>query len=199
MAINFTTDILTVNEDDALNAGTDETTQLAFDTALPAISAYLATQTAGTDGDIQTPEVASQANFVNLAFTGGSSLTALTFASDANGTDFSTTVGVDSGLVTIDGDSILLYAVAGFRTSSSVARAARPVRSRSQLRCKTRRTATTPAGSSTTKRSTTMVTTRSARSISIPSPVKFSCRRTASPPSCSAISRMFRPRIRFSR
>ena len=72
MAINFTTDILTVNEDDALNAGTDETTQLAFDTALPAISAYLATQTAGTDGDIQTPEVASQANFVNLAFTGGS-------------------------------------------------------------------------------------------------------------------------------
>src|SRR6187200_3324977 len=114
MAINFTTDILTVNEDDALNAGTDETTQLAFDTALPAISAYLATQTAGTDGDIQTPEVASQANFVNLAFTGGSSLTALTFASDANGTDFSTTVGVDSDLDTIAGDSILLYAVAGF-------------------------------------------------------------------------------------
>jgi hypothetical protein len=115
MTIAITTDTLTVNESDAIVSPlqADETTLAAFIAANPTIATYLSDQTsAGTDGDISTPQVAVQTDFVKLSIPAGTTLQVLTFASDSAGTDFPTSgAGIDSGLKTIDGDPIFLYGV----------------------------------------------------------------------------------------
>ncbi|MER9196981.1 DUF5801 domain-containing protein [Mesorhizobium australicum] len=60
-------------------------------------------------GGLTSPEVAFQANFVVASASAGETITSVVLAQNASGTSFSTTVGVNSDLKTVDGNYIWLF------------------------------------------------------------------------------------------
>src|SRR5262245_52823546 len=60
-------------------------------------------------GGLPSPEVAFQANFVQVNATAGETITSVILAQDSAGTPFSTTVGVNSGIRTVDGNYVWLF------------------------------------------------------------------------------------------
>ena len=60
-------------------------------------------------GGLTSPEVAFQSNFVVASASAGETINSVILAQDASGTPFSTTVGVNSGIQTVDGDYVWLF------------------------------------------------------------------------------------------
>jgi hypothetical protein len=60
-------------------------------------------------GGLASPEVAFQANFVQVNATAGETITSVILSKDSSGTPFSTTVGVYSGIQTVDGNYVWLF------------------------------------------------------------------------------------------
>ena len=93
----------------------DETTGLQDSDVNPLIAPYNNNATVqyllslDVAGGLSSPEVAYQANFVQASANAGESITSITLAQDASGTAFSTTVGVNSGLRTVDGKYVWLF------------------------------------------------------------------------------------------
>ncbi|GLQ76973.1 hypothetical protein GCM10007881_04890 [Mesorhizobium huakuii] len=60
-------------------------------------------------GGLPSPEVAFQSNFVVASASAGETITSVVLTQSASGTPFSTTVGVNSGIQTIDGNYVWLF------------------------------------------------------------------------------------------
>src|SRR5262245_32860146 len=60
-------------------------------------------------GGLASPEVAFQKDFVVASASAGETITSVVLTRDANGTPFSTTVGVNSGIRTVDGNYVWLF------------------------------------------------------------------------------------------
>lgn len=60
-------------------------------------------------GGLGSPEVAYQQNFVTASATAGENITGITLTQTLGGAPFSTTVGVNSGIRTVDGDYVWLF------------------------------------------------------------------------------------------
>jgi hypothetical protein len=60
-------------------------------------------------GGLASPEVAFKANFVVASAPAGETITSVVLSQNLNGTPFSTTVGVNSGIKTVDGNYVWLF------------------------------------------------------------------------------------------
>lgn len=60
-------------------------------------------------GGLSSPEVAHQANFVQATASASETISGIVLAQNASGTPFSTTVGVNSGIRTVDGNYVWLF------------------------------------------------------------------------------------------
>ena len=60
-------------------------------------------------GGLTSPEVAFQANFVVASASAGETITSVVLTQNLAGTPFSTTVGVNSGIRTVDGNYVWLF------------------------------------------------------------------------------------------
>jgi len=60
-------------------------------------------------GGLTSPEVAFQANFVQATASAGETITSVVLTQNSSGTPFSTTVGVNSGIRTVDGNYVWLF------------------------------------------------------------------------------------------
>lgn len=60
-------------------------------------------------GGLTSPEVAFQSNFVQASASAGETITSVILAQNSSGTPFSTTVGVNSGIRTVDGNYVWLF------------------------------------------------------------------------------------------
>ncbi|WP_429817948.1 beta strand repeat-containing protein [Ensifer sp. B1-9] len=60
-------------------------------------------------GGLSSPEVAYQANFVQASASAGETINSVILAQNDSGTPFSTTVGVNSGIRTVDGNYVWLF------------------------------------------------------------------------------------------
>jgi len=93
----------------------DETTGLQDDDVNPSVAPHSTNTTLtyllGLDGPggLTSPEVAFQANFVVASATAGETITSVVLAQNLGGTPFSTTVGVNSGIQTVDGNFVWLF------------------------------------------------------------------------------------------
>ncbi|MBY5706596.1 hypothetical protein HFO38_28415, partial [Rhizobium leguminosarum] len=93
----------------------DETTGLTDDDINPATPPHNANTTLqyllGLDvaGGLTSPEVAYQSNFVVASASAGETITSVVLTQNASGTPFSTTVGVNSGVRTVDGNYVWLF------------------------------------------------------------------------------------------
>ncbi|MBY5671329.1 hypothetical protein HFO32_17590 [Rhizobium leguminosarum] len=93
----------------------DETTGLTDDDINPATPPHNANTTLqyllGLDvaGGLTSPEVAYQSNFVVASASAGETITSVVLSQNASGTPFSTTVGVNSGIRTVDGNYVWLF------------------------------------------------------------------------------------------
>ncbi|MBX5140208.1 hypothetical protein HJB79_15725 [Rhizobium lentis] len=104
MALDITTQDLII----------DETTNLQDDDVNPAIAPhnnatvqYLLSLDAA--GGLTSPEVAYQSNFVVASASAGETITSVVLTQNASGTPYSTTVGVNSGIRTVDGKYVWLF------------------------------------------------------------------------------------------
>ncbi|RUZ74550.1 hypothetical protein EN943_23580, partial [Mesorhizobium sp. M7A.F.Ca.US.006.01.1.1] len=93
----------------------DETTGFTDDDINPAIAPYDTNPTVqyllGLDdpGGLTSPEVAFQASFVVASASAGETITSVVLSQNLTGTPFSTTVGVNSGIQTVDGNYVWLF------------------------------------------------------------------------------------------
>ncbi|MDU0308421.1 DUF5801 repeats-in-toxin domain-containing protein [Rhizobium sp. 10PS4] len=93
----------------------DETTGLTDDDINPATPPHNANTTLqyllGLDvtGGLTSPEVAYQSNFVVASASAGETITSVVLTQNASGTPFSTTVGINSGIRTVDGNYVWLF------------------------------------------------------------------------------------------
>ncbi|RUU46208.1 hypothetical protein EOC93_04495, partial [Mesorhizobium sp. M6A.T.Ce.TU.002.03.1.1] len=93
----------------------DETTGLQDDDVNPSVAPHLTDPTLqyllGLDdaGGLTSPEVAFQTNFVVASATAGETITSVVLSQNLNGTPFSTTVGVNSDIQTVDGNYVWLF------------------------------------------------------------------------------------------
>src|SRR5215831_14477680 len=93
----------------------DETTGLQKDDVNPSVPPHnnaTVTYLLNLDdpsGGLPSPQVAFQANFVQVNATAGETITSVVLAQDSSGTPFSTTVGVNSGIQTVDGNYVWLF------------------------------------------------------------------------------------------
>ena len=60
-------------------------------------------------GGLASPEVAFKSNFVVASASAGETITSVVLTKDANGNPYSTTVGVNSGIRTVDGNCVWLF------------------------------------------------------------------------------------------
>src|SRR5262245_47781010 len=60
-------------------------------------------------GGLASPEVAFKADFVTVTASAGETITGVVLAKDASGNPYSTTVGVNSGIKTVDGNYVWLF------------------------------------------------------------------------------------------
>ncbi|MBB4193535.1 hypothetical protein GGE45_003299 [Rhizobium aethiopicum] len=104
MALDITTQDLII----------DETTGLQDDDVNPAIAPhnnatvqYLLSRDAA--GGLTSPEVAYQSNFVVASASAGETITSVVLTQNASGTPYSTTVGVNSNIRTVDGKYVWLF------------------------------------------------------------------------------------------
>lgn len=111
MALSFTTQSIVIDESFDL---TDNDISLAqFATDEPALYAHLITSNdfpKSNAGDLSDPEIAWQSDFLNVTVPVGTTLNDITFAQNSAGLAFSTTLGVASGIKTVDGSDIWLFA-----------------------------------------------------------------------------------------
>lgn len=111
MTINITSQNLIIDETAGLQD--DDVASSALQAASAAVYAHLVTDNdfpRSTAGAITTPEVAYQSDFIVFTPSGGSSITDMALTQDASGTPFSTTLGVNSGVTTVEGETIWLFA-----------------------------------------------------------------------------------------
>ncbi|MBZ9882697.1 DUF5801 domain-containing protein [Mesorhizobium sp. CA10] len=93
----------------------DETTGLQDDDINPALPPHSTNDTLtyllGLDGPggLASPEVAFQSDFVIATANAGETITSVILTQNASGTPFSTTVGVNSGIRTVDGNYVWLF------------------------------------------------------------------------------------------
>src|SRR5436189_189448 len=95
----------------------DETTGLTDDDVNPSVPPHSTTNNTmvqyllGLDsaGGLTSPEVAFQANFVQATASAGETITSVILTQNLAGTPFSTTVGVNSGIRTVDGNFVWLF------------------------------------------------------------------------------------------
>ncbi|PWJ94153.1 hypothetical protein C8D77_101836 [Mesorhizobium loti] len=93
----------------------DETIGLQDDDINPSIAPYntdtTLTYLLGLDaaGGLPSPEVAFQTNFVVASASAGETITSVALSQNLSGTPFSTTVGVNSGIQTVDGNYVWLF------------------------------------------------------------------------------------------
>ena len=93
----------------------DETTGLQDDDVNSSVPPYSTNTTLqyllGLDGPggLTSPEVAFQADFVVASASAGETITSVVLAQNLAGTPFSTTVGVNSGIQTVDGNYVWLF------------------------------------------------------------------------------------------
>ena len=105
MALDITTQDLVI----------DETTTLQDDDIDASLAPHSTNTTLqymlGRDGSggLASPEVAFQSNFVVASASAGETITSVILTQNASGTPFSTTVGVNSGIRTVDGNYIWLF------------------------------------------------------------------------------------------
>ena len=110
MALSFTTQSIVLDETIGL---TDN--DIALSTLMaedPALYAHLITSNdfpKASAGDLMDPEVAWQQNFISVTVPSGTTLNDISFAQNAAGLAFSTTLGVASSIKTIAGDDIWLF------------------------------------------------------------------------------------------
>ena len=102
MTLDITTQTLIIHETVGLDAESDDT--LTTNTLIN----YMKSKTAGTAGDMKAPEVAIQTNFVTATASAGETIVGVSLVK-ADGTAFSTTVGVNSGLTDVDGNPVWLF------------------------------------------------------------------------------------------
>ncbi|MBY5358991.1 hypothetical protein HFO97_03110 [Rhizobium leguminosarum] len=105
MALDITTQDLII----------DETAGLQDDDVNPLLAPHSTNTTLqymlGLDGSggLSSPEVAYQSNFVVASASAGESITSVVLTQNASGTPYSTTVGVNSGIRTVDGNYVWLF------------------------------------------------------------------------------------------
>ncbi|RUV52017.1 hypothetical protein EOB77_08310, partial [Mesorhizobium sp. M7A.F.Ca.MR.228.00.0.0] len=93
----------------------DETIGFTDDDINPAIPPYDTNPTVqyllslDDPGGLTSPEVAFQANFVEASASAGETITSVVLSQNLAGTPFSTTVGVNSGIQTVDGNYVWLF------------------------------------------------------------------------------------------
>ncbi|CAN7681461.1 DUF5801 domain-containing protein [Phyllobacterium sp. LjRoot231] len=93
----------------------DETTGLQDDDVNPSVLPHSTNATLqyllsrDGAGGLTSPEVAFQTNFVQATASAGETITSVVLTQNASGTPFSTTVGVNSGLQTVDGNYVWLF------------------------------------------------------------------------------------------
>ena len=93
----------------------DETTGLQDDDVNSSVAPHSTNTTLqyllGLDGagGLTSPEVAFQANFVVATASAGETITSVVLSQNLAGTPFSTTVGVNSGIRTVDGNYVWLF------------------------------------------------------------------------------------------
>ncbi|TIT39153.1 MAG: hypothetical protein E5W78_06575, partial [Mesorhizobium sp.] len=93
----------------------DETTGLQDDDVNPSVAPHLTDPTLqyllGLDdaGGLTSPEVAFQTDFVVASASAGETITSVVLSQNLNGTPFSTTVGVNSDIQTVDGNYVWLF------------------------------------------------------------------------------------------
>ncbi|MBB4372463.1 hypothetical protein GGD63_005271 [Bradyrhizobium sp. cir1] len=99
MALDITTQELVI----------DETTGLQDDDSSVSNSTVTYLLSLDSAGGLTSPEVAVQADFVVASASAGETITSVVLTQDSNGTPFSTTVGVNSGIKTVDGNYVWLF------------------------------------------------------------------------------------------
>ncbi|TIS46527.1 MAG: hypothetical protein E5W93_19805, partial [Mesorhizobium sp.] len=93
----------------------DETTGLQDDDIDPSVAPHSTNATLlyllslDDAGGLTSPEVAFQTNFVQASADAGETITSVVLAQNSSGTPFSTTVGVNSGIRTVDGNYVWLF------------------------------------------------------------------------------------------
>src|SRR4051812_31464852 len=92
----------------------DETTGLQDDDVDSSVAPHnnaTVTYLLGLDGSggLTSPQVAFQADFVHASASAGETITSVVLAKDLAGNSFSTTVGVNSGIRTVDGNYVWLF------------------------------------------------------------------------------------------
>ncbi len=93
----------------------DETTGLTDDDIDPLLPPHSDNDTLDyllsldSAGGLTSPEVAFQTNFVVASASAGETITSVVLAQNSSGTPFSTTVGVNSGVRTVDGNYVWLF------------------------------------------------------------------------------------------
>ena len=109
MALDITaTDIIV---DESMGSTDNDVSNLAVaphtDAANSAMVAYLLSLDGA--GGLSSPEVAYKADFITASATGGDTFSSVSLSQNIGGTPFSTTVGVNSGIRTVDGNYVWLF------------------------------------------------------------------------------------------
>lgn len=110
MTINIATNDLIIDE--TLGLQDDDIAASTLQAANATVYAHLITDNdfpRSTAGAMTAPEIAFQGDFISFTPSGGASITDMMLAQDASGTPFNTTLGVDSGVSTVEGEKIWLF------------------------------------------------------------------------------------------
>jgi len=105
MALDITALDITVDESIGLTDNDVDKTAAPYSTD-PTVQYLLSLDTAG---GLTSPEVAFKADFITATATGGDSFSSVSLTQSLSGTPFSTTVGVNSGIQTVDGNYVWLF------------------------------------------------------------------------------------------
>ena len=111
MALNFTTQSIII--DGSLSITDNDITLAQFLADAPLLYAHLITSNdfnKSSAGDRIDPEIAQQSAFLSIAIPANTTLQDISFAQNASGLAFSTSLGVASGMKTVDGQDIWLFA-----------------------------------------------------------------------------------------
>lgn len=111
MTITINTNTLVIDETAGLQD--DDVTAATLQAADATVYAHLVTSNdfpKSTAGDMAEPQVAYRADFITLTPSGGSTIVDMVLAQNASGTPFDLVTGVDSGVSTVTGDKIWLFA-----------------------------------------------------------------------------------------
>ncbi len=107
MALDITTLDIVVDESTGLTDNDVATNVAPHNTDNNAIVQYLLGLDAA--GGLSSPEVAFKADFVTASATGTDTFSGVSLSQSLSGTPFSTTVGVNSGIQTVDGNYVWLF------------------------------------------------------------------------------------------